>query len=469
EILTIKDKDGNEKKVVASELFKELNKTEESLNQWGYSLRSGEETVTLARWNYCLPGLQAQAKEISDQISKEFNEIFKGEKPWSDMWAAVKKEWEDNAPSWEEIQEMADDKDFQVYAPQIPVYQPPSINFKPVEVNFKKEKSKRIAHGGNKSFAADLFAYYKAGASKLEAVGEAGVYLNVQIHTAYKGELARYSYIGRTPGTGPLEVTRVISFFDGKKVDTKPVVKMGLLSESDRINNTISKSANWRFSVLGIPMAAEVGGRGEVGFKWDIRMAPFNVGFMVGPYCALDAFANLGADIGIAGAGVGGLVKIVEASLMLQGHGIFEYEDDPRVKLLLSLDTELKMLSGELYAYGYIGWGPLKKEGRYSFFDWKGIQKIGNLYKYEGLLTKRGLVARGNLDPEDILESNQLNEEVYVANLEELAAEKFSALKEVSSWIVGEQNSKTLANAKAIESVATAQSNRIDSIVESLL
>lgn len=469
EMLTIKDHDGNDKRVQASDLFKELNRTEESLNQWGYSLRTGDNTVTLSRWNYCLPALEKQAKLISDEVSKEFNEIFKSEQPWSEMWDRVKQEWTDNVPSWEEIQEMADDEDFKVYSPQIPVYQPPSINFKPVEVKFSKEKSKRIAHGGNKSFSADLFAFYKAGANKLEAVGEAGVYLNVQIHTAFNGELARYSYVGRTPGTGPLEVKRIVSLLDGKKVDTQPVYSKGLLSESDKINHTFSKSATWRFAVLGIPMAAEIGARGDVGFKWDIRMAPFNVAFMVGPYCGVDAFANLGADIVIAGAGVGGQLKIAEASLMLQGQGVFELEDDPKVKLLLSLDAELNMLSGELYAYGYIGWGPFKKEGRYSFFKWEGIHKTGNLYKFQGYLTKRGLVASGNLDAEDIIEQNGLNEEIYVANLEELAADRFKDLKEVSNWVVGESNSRTISNAKLVEALATSQSDKVDTIIGSIL
>lgn len=422
DIITV-EINGVDKDFKASEYFSNLNETEEVLNQWGYSIRDGGD-ATLGGWTQCQDLWEEQGKKIKKNIRDELAKYLLGDEDWTELWDKIKEEYDKNYPDWDELYRQAEDGSYEVNLPPVPTFEAskPTITRQPVE--FTKEKTWSWEGGDKSKVHGGLYPYLKFGATKVEAKGEAGISIKVGLAGQWDGELLDVKLSGHSPGTGPLKVDLSASVIDGKKKWNKPLVAEGELKWDERYMSALSKSVRFDFSIGPVPMAAEFGLRGEMGVLYGLALYPLQIGAYTTPYAAADAYAQVGVDIKVASFGVGGLLQIVSLQMPIQGHISFVFEEEPLINLNLAATSELTMLSGNLYAYVKINYLFDTWEGRYPFYEWEGYKKTGTIFDYSAKINRNGLIADGDLTPEDILEMDYNNRLRALEALEEMAVNR---------------------------------------------
>lgn len=460
DIIEVPEDGGGIKRIKASAYFERLNQIEQELNAWGYTLR-GDFPQELSKLHVCAEALRRQAGNLGTKmptgIPKSPEELKKQAEDWLALVDKTYEEYKKNVPTLEELYALADDETYDVYMPEVPVYSAPIPTIKPRPIDFKKEKTVRLTGGSSGTFQADLFGYYELGANRLEAAGKAGLRLDGAMVGLYSGELGQAEISARSPGSGNLKIHAFGSVV-GKKVFEKTLADGGSLTWGDQFNEGVVYSVNYRFSIGPIPMKAEVGVRGSLGFQWGLTLVPLEVLAQAGPYAAIDGYAQVGADVGIGGAGVGGVLRVASFSLNLNGRGAFEWEEEPLVSLTVAATAEIELLAGELYAYAYYyipKFGPPWKkrvENRFTFFSWPGMRQQGTLFDYKAIYSRNGLVATGQLSAEDVAEKEYVNRTVRLEAVEKEAGTSLhDVAKAVSEGLNEEATQGILMKAAEIE------------------
>lgn len=412
--------DDEHRVIKAEEYFRQLNELEESLNQRGFSIRqSGEHTIS--GWTQCLAKWEAQADKIKKEIRASLAEFLLKESDWAEAWDDIYTEYQKNRPSWAEIQRLAESSSYQVHMPEVPVFSVSKPKFQRKDIAFQKEKSWPWEGGDKGKAYVGFYPYIKLGVDKLEAKGEAGFTIDGGLAGQWNGNIAAAAIHTYSPASGPLKVDVVASVIDGRKTWNKPLVDLGSLRYEDEIRSSLSKAVTYNFQLGPIPMSAELGIRGSMGLRYGLDLYPLQVGSYVQAYAAADAYAQVGADIYIAAVGVGGHLRIIEFSLPLQGHALFDWQEEPLIHLTLSATTDLNVLSGDLYAYAKVDYLFDTWKGKYPFFVWSGFRKAGTIIDYQASLSRAGLVAKGDLSPDDLLEKTYVNRQARLEALEEQA------------------------------------------------
>lgn len=413
----------------AADYFEKINETEETLNKWGYSVRDGGES-TIGGWTQCQDIWNKQGDKIKKNLREELAKYLVGDEDWRDLWDKVKDEYDKNYPSWEELYRQAEEESYEVNLPPVPVFQAtkPTIPRKPVE--FTKEKTWSWKGGSKRKLSGGIYPYIKFGATKVEAKGEAGLNVKAGLASKWEGDLLNVKLTAHSPGTGPLKIDLSASAVDGMKKWNKPLAKEGELRWEDTYKSSLVKSVNFSFSIGPIPMSAEFGLRGEMGVTYGLVLYPLQIGAFTNPYASADAYAQVGVDVVVASFGVGGRLKVIEVELPIQGTVAFEWDEEPIISLQLAATSELTMLAGDLYAYAKINYLIGSWKGKYRFFKWRGFHKKGTIFDYKATITRSGLIADGDLSPEDILERDYINRLRALEALEQEATDKSFAIVE---------------------------------------
>lgn len=456
------DIDGKEQTFRAGDYFKGLNDIEERLSQWGYSIREHGE-FSLSGWVQCIDVWEAQAKQIEKAIRQALAKHLLEADNWREVWDSVLDEYLENRPSWDEIYRLAEQGSYEVYMPEVAVFSAtkPTIKRKPIE--FEKEKSWPWEGGDKNKAYIGFFPYVKFGATKTEAKGEAGIDINGALAGQWDGSVAALKVSAHSPGSGPLTINMEASAV-GMKPWTKPLAKSGSLSFEDEMRSGISHSVDFKFQLGPVPMRAEFGLRGELGLQYGLELYPLQIGSYVQPYAAADAYAQAGADAYVAAIGVGGQLRLIQFTLPIQGTANFEWDEEPLIRLVLSSTADLTLLSGDLYAYAKVNYLVGTWKGKHSFFNWKGFQKTGTIIDYKATYSRSGLIADGDLSPEDLLEQNYINRIAALEALEEQAASRsYETVVAVSKDL---QTSQAMEVGRKVE-VLTALSRSHDQAINS--
>lgn len=413
---------GQVKTYSAQQYFDELNHQEQLLNQWGYSLRD-EGQDTLGGWTQCREVWQEQGEKIKKVIREELAEYLLGDGEWDDLWDAIKDEYEKNYPDWEELYRAAQEDSYEANLPPVPPFEVSRPNIPRAPVEFTKEKTWSWEGGDKQKVYGGIYPYAKYGATKTEAKGEAGLNVKASLAGKWDGELLEAKATAVSPGTGPLKLDLSASVIDGKKKWTKTLTQAGELKWDYKYETGFSKSVKFSFELGGFPLATEFGTRGDMGIIYGIALYPLQIGAYTTPFAAADAYAQVGVDAIVASAGVGGILKIISLQLPIQGRISFEFEEEPLINLNLAATTELDMLSGNLFAYLKVNYLFDSWEKRWEFFNWEGYKKTGTIFDYSAKVNRNGIIADGDLTPEDILEQDYENRERALEALEQKAAD----------------------------------------------
>jgi len=153
-------------------------------------------------------------------------------------------------------------------------------------------------------------------------------------------------------------------------------------TKSDSISKTLDESTSVNFTLIGIPFSAKVGAHGTAGLTYTVTIAPVKAAGVFLPSINTNAYAQVGADIGIASAGVGGKLTILNLNGNLTGN--IAIVPDARSKASYSYTAQycqnLDALDGSIYAFLKVGIDPFSTEFDHTFFSFKGTQSSGCLF-----------------------------------------------------------------------------------------
>ncbi len=153
-------------------------------------------------------------------------------------------------------------------------------------------------------------------------------------------------------------------------------------SKSDLISKTLDESTTVGFSILFVPMTAKIGVQGTAGFSYALTVAPVKAAGNVVPAVNTNAYAQVSADVGVASAGVGGKLTVLNLNGTLVGD--VAIVPDAKSKASYSYDAQycqtLDALDGSLFAFLNVGICPFCSEVDNTFFSYTGIKSNGCLF-----------------------------------------------------------------------------------------
>jgi hypothetical protein len=405
----------------AGDFLQKINEMEANLSPWGYSLRDTGE-VTLGELATCVQLLQSQARSVEERLRKDLPVAAQLDQ-WTPRFQEAWNRYKSDLPSWDELQRRANDEAYNTYLPPVPplAVVPPIKSRTELKPLFK-ERPWPFNWGEGKDLNVWGEANLKVRASKVEAVATASLTAEGKMLGKNIGQIVSIMAHAESPGTDKLKANFLI-FGLGRQVFAWNH-EGGGLNQKDNLAFPLEYVMDYRFSIGPIPMRARAGFQGKIGLAYGYNLTPLRVGAHAMPYARSNVFAQVGADIMIGGAGVGGELTLVNLDIPLTADVFVEWDDEPTVKIDIVGSSELTALAGELYAYAYVyhpkPWPPWKDkwQGKWAFFNWSGIVRKGNIFNYHGVLTSAGLVASGDLTASDVAEVQAVNAQARVAELE---------------------------------------------------
>jgi hypothetical protein len=422
---------GGGKKILAKDFFSQLNDLEQKLNSWGYTLRDAD-VHTLEELDQCLYLLKAQGDAVkSDHDANP-------PKPW-DLDARAKeledkwKSYSAGLPSLDDLWRNADSAAVKVYLPAPPPFTAPvpqAARVEPKDVfkkrtwSFQEGEKTKFWVGGNAavsmtgsreatlleasgSFSGGMMGIWNDEIAGASARAEAG-----------KGKDPKIALEVRLAGQTVWKPTYPNK--DSAGASTANAIN-NMLHKSDKFSQSVHPSVDWRFAIGPVPCRGRLGLNGEAGIAYGYDVALTAVGGYAGPYAKAEAYAQLGVDIGVAGAGVEGKLLLVDDTLTLRGDATVDFVDEPKVVLDLSASNDITALSGEFSIYAYVDLFITKWKGNKKLWGWDGFKDHSDIFHFNYVWTPTGARAEGDVRAEDVSEVNDQNQALRAAQLKTLA------------------------------------------------
>ncbi|MBW4526041.1 MAG: hypothetical protein KME18_12715 [Phormidium tanganyikae FI6-MK23] len=384
------------KQVKAGEYYAELNRLEQQFSQIGYSFRQPEESVVLQE-------SVIDASELRKQVDSLSNEHRKVSPERSLFKTSL-----DPTRISDELQR-APDLQIRPGALQ-------NLQLNPrFDLNTLQQKQLRVikpefldkilpavgspTKGYSKSWNYNLgnpntFSAYVNGKLQLQgsknfsnayAEGNAGGYIfNNQANLLRATASMSSQKSGNAKVAVRLDVVgqNVYNFQDSRNT---------LLIKSDSFSRSVDQPiADLRFSLGPIPMRATFGVQGSAGIQYTVAANPAYASAYarVNPFVDSKAYGQGGADIYLAGAGVGANLTLVRDDLDMRGQAYLAglTTSKPSMVMNFSAYNTIDALSGNAYAYAYMyvpkfGIPPWKKkQWNWNIWSWQGFKTDGYLF-----------------------------------------------------------------------------------------
>jgi len=399
----------------ALQALDELDALERQLTALGYTLRDTDEK-TLAELGKC-PELLASQVAIVDQI------LHDPASPLSPGSIADKVRLklelaETLIPNWDALYAQIKDPDRDVYLPPVPTFTAPTPRPKRTELKpLQKERSWAWEMGEKNSLWVQLLASFRIDGSKTEVKSAAKGQINGSVLGLWEGEILGADANASAGGSTTVAAMSLNVRAIGKTVFSKSWSQK-VIRDGDDKRYDVHPEWSYRFSIGPIPCKGTVGFVGSVGVKYSYELVPIALNAFAVPYAATKLFAQVGADIGVARAGIGGEVTLINDFVTLQGSFAVSFEDEPTLVLELTGKNSVECLSGRLYAYAEIDYGLGTWSGDFTIFEWTGYKKDSDLFKFRTTWGPNGVTAEGDLTAEDVMEVTADNEERRLVDLE---------------------------------------------------
>ncbi|MBP9707582.1 MAG: hypothetical protein KBD78_08050 [Oligoflexales bacterium] len=357
------------KQVNGLEYFAELNQAERQLNRKGYSLRDSE----------FISGCLDKSSEPSRTAVKN-SDAHLYDKNWLNEWTSTKS---------------LSFKDGEVEFPPIDEFETGEVDLeiekKPLQANLSKTWSFTF---GDKDAETSIHPYLNLQANNSLATVDLGVRWRGKLFKIIDTELAHIHVSGQTPGQGSLEANVEVFVIEGKQVYSKPIIKSDAIKLNNRYTFPLAKGVKYPFLIGPVPVVAEIGVRGEAGFKWAFELFPLQAGAYATPWVSADVYAQIGGDIGMFGAGIGGRLILLKDGLSLLGDASFAMsESKPEIGLKADVQNKLEALRGELYGFAYLYYpnfkiGPMEKwQAKHVLFEYPGYAFDHTIYHLDHVVT----------------------------------------------------------------------------------
>jgi hypothetical protein len=442
--------------MLANAAFDALDDVERTLTWYGYTLRDIEDK-TLSELGTCVALMTGQVeivKKILADSSGPLNPSTIAEKIQKAIDLA-----RSAIPNWGELYDKIKDHSRDVYLPPVPTYSAPVPHPKRTELKpLVKARSWAWEIGEKNSLWVQLLASLAINGSKTAAKAEARGQMNGSVLGLWEGEVLGASAIASVTGEDDklAELSVKVSAL-GKTLFTRSWSEKVLKVNDDKVFD-VHHELSIRFAIGPIPCKGTVGFMGAAGVKYGYEVIPIQLMAFAVPYADTKLFAQLGVDIVIAGAGVGGEVTLINDHVTLQGSLSVTFEDQPSLVLELSGKNSVDCLSGNLYAFVRINFLFIRKTFKHVFFKWTGFKKDSDLFNFRTTWGPDGVKAEGDLTAEDVMEVTADNEERRLVDLENASQQR---VFEVFDAIARDLNSADSAQ-------VTAQRLRHQSIAQSI-
>jgi len=413
----------------ALQALDQLDALEMQLTAMGYTLRDISEK-TLQELGSCEEILALQVS-IVDQI---MNDPAGPLKPSSiaDKILLKLQLAETLVPNWDTLFDHVADPDRTVFLPKVPTFTAPTPTPKRTVLKpLLKERSWAWDLGNKSSLWVQLLASFRIDGSKTEVKSVAKGQMNGAVLGLWEGEIIDASATASAGGiatTASLAVSvRAVGISVFSKTWSEKIIK-----QTEQKSYDVHPEWSYRFAIGPVPCKGTVGFVGSVGVKYGYQIVPIAINVFVVPFAATKVFAQVGADIGIASAGVGGEITLLNDAVTLQGLFSVSIEDEPTLTLELTGKNTVDCLSGRLYAYARINYFIGSWTGDFTIFSWTGYKKDSDLFKFRTTWGPSGVTAEGDLTAEDVMEVTADNLERRLVDLENAsqlrAFEVFDAL-----------------------------------------
>lgn len=406
----------DEIKITAKKYFDELDKIERELNRKGYSIKTGG-SQTLGELKTCAEKLEKQSEKIAKMIRDRYLDAIVKDQ---DIKAALLK-WKDDytkqLPTYEELfTYVSDHEDYNLNMPEVPLFTAtrPKVQRKPLEI--KKEKSWPWEGGDKNQLWVKVNPYMKFSSNKAEAEAVGSLDIDAALFGVWEGSLVKASVVGSSPGSNAMKLDYSYEVI-GLVKDSDTITGNDSLSRKYQEDKSFVKKYTYPFQIGPIPMIAEVGTKGSAGFSWGYELYPLQVGASAGAYAGVLAYGQLAVGIAQISAGIGGSVDLIKLQLSLKGTGALTFNEEPQVDFELTGTADATFLSGSIYAFAEVDYLFGTKTFDKSLFQWDGFKKSGNIFDFKASYNRHGIIAEGDITPEDVIENSHINR---IANLEKM-------------------------------------------------
>ena len=216
---------------------------------------------------------------------------------------------------------------------------------KPAPLNVKKEKRWSFEKGDAKKLMIPLSAGFSVkGDDKTALQAAADGLIEGALFGKEKEVLAVNAQV-ISPGKEQGSASVSLSVSIGKDVFPPWSKSVAGVNLSDKREAAIDVSTSLRGSLGPIPYKAEVGFKGIAGFQWGFDLVPFQAQTYAQPYAKAKGYGQAGADIMVAGIGVGGELTFIDVVLPIIGRIALECEDVAQIVYSLKADITLESSS----------------------------------------------------------------------------------------------------------------------------
>jgi hypothetical protein len=153
-------------------------------------------------------------------------------------------------------------------------------------------------------------------------------------------------------------------------------------SLSKSLSKTFDYGTSIHFSIGPIPISGKLGARGSAGVRFVLGLRQAHATAQIIPNVTAKVYAQVGVDIGIASAGVGGELTLLKDELTFGGEiGI----DADRLRGSYISEhfyalNHLEMLAGRLYLFARVNYLIGSKEWDLTLWNWSGFRVDGYLF-----------------------------------------------------------------------------------------
>lgn len=198
-----------------------------------------------------------------------------------------------------------------------------------------------------------------------------------------KQNLLKATGVLTVPKAGDSTLNVAVSVL-GRTVYNKNLSKKTNFTQKDEKSTSIDKSVSFRFQLGPIPLKVKMGARGTVGVRYFVGVRPLSAEAQFVPFVRAEAYAECGVDIFIAGAGVGGKLRLIDFELRIGGELAVKFDKSNRPQLVehAYVKSDISMLHGSLYVHAYINYLFGKKRFEWTLWKWKGLKTGGYLVNH---------------------------------------------------------------------------------------
>ncbi|MGH9884476.1 MAG: hypothetical protein ACREBE_03040, partial [bacterium] len=408
--------------MLAKDAFDALDSTERTLTSYGYTLRDIKDNV-LSELGTCTT-LMASQVEIAKKILADSS----GPLSPSSIAERIQKAIDlarTQVPNWGELWDKVKDHSRDIYLPPVPTYSAPIPHPKRTELKpVLKARSWSWEIGSKSSLWVQALANLSLDASKISAKAVATAQMNGAVLGLWEGEILGASAIANVTG----EDDKLADFTAKVNVVGRTVLnahwEKKVLEVTDQKEFDVRHESSIRFAIGPIPCKGTIGYVGSGGIGFGYTVIPIQILAAAVPYVDTKLYAQVGVDIVIAGAGIGGEVTLINDHVTLAASASVTFEDQPSLVLELSGKNSVDCLSGNLYAFARIRFLFIKKTVKHVFYKWTGFKKETDLFNFRTTWGPDGVTAKGDLTAEDVMDVTADNEQRRLVDLENASQQR---------------------------------------------